>query len=287
LSAQEKQRRNTDLTVRSKSVLLSNTDNYDFWSAVRRQRRVLFALLLRNVRTKFFGHGLGYLIAVAWPLSHILIIVLIYTVVGRAAPFGDSIALFIATGVVPFQTFSYLSRFMMLSIIKNRPLLAFPEVKILDVLFAAAALETLAACLVAILFIVIAWACDIDVMPRDVVQASYAFGAAILLGVGFGMFNSVMTLVTHTWFVSYSLSMIILWATAGILFVPDSLPVLFREILSYHPVLQLVEWMRSAYYEGYGALLLDRGYVINVALGALFLGLLCERALRGHLLAKK
>jgi capsular polysaccharide transport system permease protein len=124
-------------------------------------------------------------------------------------------------------------------------------------------------------------------MPRDVVQASYAFGAVILLGVGFGMFNSVMTLVSHNWFVGFSLSMIVLWVTAGIIFVPDSMPLPFREILSYHPVLQVIEWMRSAYYEGYGALVLDRGYVICVAVGALFLGLLCERALRGHLLAKK
>jgi capsular polysaccharide transport system permease protein len=61
-----------------------------------------FALMLRNIRTRFFGNGLGYVLTMAWPLSHIFILVIIFTVMGRAAPYGDSPALFVATGVVPF-----------------------------------------------------------------------------------------------------------------------------------------------------------------------------------------
>src|SRR5262245_9176347 len=112
---------------------------------MQRQRRVLFALMLRNIRTRFFGNGLGYMIAIAWPLSLILIIVAIFSFSGSAAPYGSSVSLFIATGTVPFMIFSYLSRFMMLAVIHARPLLAFPEVKVLDILLASALLEVLAA----------------------------------------------------------------------------------------------------------------------------------------------
>jgi capsular polysaccharide transport system permease protein len=63
------------------------------------------------------------------------------------------------------------------------------------------------------------------------------------------------------------------------------LPALARDILAYNPLLQVIEWMRSAYYEGYGDLVLDRTYVLSVAAITLFLGLLLERAMRGHLLA--
>ena len=69
------------------------------------------------------------------------------------------------------------------------------------------------------------------------------------------------------------------------MFVPDFLPEPARSYASYHPVLQVVEWMRSAYYEGYGEGVLDRRYVLEVAVGSTFLGLLLERATRGHLLA--
>jgi capsular polysaccharide transport system permease protein len=71
--------------------------------------------MLRNIRTKFFGHGLGSLVAIAWPLTHIIILVGIYGFMGRTASYGDSTALFIATGVVPFQTFAYLARFMLMN----------------------------------------------------------------------------------------------------------------------------------------------------------------------------
>ena len=268
-------------------MYLSNSDTYDLWSAARRQRRVLYALMLRNMRTKFFGNGLGYLVAVAWPLTHIVILVAIFAVAGRAAPFGNSIALFIATGVVPFQTFNYLARFMMISLIKSRPLLAFPEVKVLDMLFAAALLEILSACCVVIAFLVIAWFAGIDAMPRDIVQAAYALGACMLLGLGFGLMNGVIALAFPPWFTGYALIIILLWFSSGVYFVPDALPAVARDALAYLPRCRCIEWMRSAYYEGYGGLVLDRSYIVGFACVTIFLGLLLERAMRGHLLAKR
>ena len=220
-------------------------------------------------------------------MTHILVIVGLFIITGRTAPFGDSRVLFIATGVVPFMTFGYMARYMMLSVVRNRPLLEFPEVKILDILLASALLEVLAAVCVTIVLIIIAWFAGIDVMPRDIVQVFYAFGAAELLGVGFGITNSVIALAAPPWFTGYILVHQILWVSSGIFFVPDALPKVIREAAAYNPALQVVEWTRSAYYEGYGALVLDRGYVIAFGLASVFFGLVLERAMRGHILAKR
>lgn len=243
--------------------------------------------MLRNIRTRFFGHGLGYLFYIAWPLSHILIVVAVLIGVGRSAPYGDSVALFVATGALPFMIFSYMSRFMMISVFMNRPLLAFPEVKILDVFIAAAVLEALAACCVTVALIVIAWFAGIDVMPTNIVQASYAFGAALLLGLGFGLANGVIALAAPFWMTGYALTIVVLWMISGIYFVPDALPEIVRNGLAWNPVLQSIEWMRSAYYEGYGGPILARGYTVGCGMGAVFLGLLLERAMRGHLLTAR
>jgi capsular polysaccharide transport system permease protein len=268
-------------------LYLSGTETFDFWSAWRRQRRVLYALMLRDIRTRFFGSGLGYLFAIAWPLSHIMIVVAILTLAGRSAPYGDSIPLFIGTGVLPFMTFSYLSRFMMISMFMARPLLAFPEVKLIDILLASALLETLAACLVIVVIMVVGWFAGIDVMPNDIIQACYAFGAALLLGLGFGLLNGVIALAMPFWMTVYSLCIVAFWMCSGIFFVPDALPDVLRNALAYSPVVQIVEWTRSAYFEGYGDLILDRRYTIGIGISAVFLGLLLERAARGHLLALK
>jgi capsular polysaccharide transport system permease protein len=268
-------------------VYLSSSETFDLWSAAKRQRRVVFALMLHNIRTRFGGHGLGYLLAIAWPLVHMLVFFATFIVLARAAPYGDSVLLFIGTGTVPFMSFSYLSRFMMMAVLITRPLLGFPEVKILDVLLASALLETLAACLVTIIMIVIAWFAGIDFMPKDIVQAAFAFGAALLLGLGFGLVNGVLVLAVRFWVLVVAVEIIVLWICSGIAFVPDALPEAARNVLAYNPVLHVVTWMRSAYYEGYGDLILDRGYPIAFGLGAVFLGLLLERAMRGYLLANK
>ncbi len=268
-------------------MYLSNIENSDFWSAAKRQGRVMYALMLRNIRTKFFGNGFGYIVTVGWPLTHILVLVAFFSLTGRAAPFGDSAALFIATGVVPFQTFSYVARFMMLALVKSKPLLAFPEVKVLDMLFSAALLELMTAAYLVIVFFIIAWFAGIDAMPRDIVQAACALGASVLLGLGFGLTNGVIALAFPPWLTGYMLFIIIFWLCSGVYFVPDALPAVVRDALAYLPATQLIEWMRSAYYEGYGQVMLDRTYLLGFAVVMIFLGLVLERLMRGYVLAKR
>jgi capsular polysaccharide transport system permease protein len=256
-------------------------------TAAKRQATVIRAIILRNIRTRFFGHGLGFLIALGWPLAHMLITILMFSYGGRLSPYGESTAQFIAIGSVQFMTFSYLSRFMMMSVVNTRPLLSFPAIKVLDILIASSILEFLASCTVAILIILIAIMTDTPFVPRDILEAAFAFVSSVLLGVGFGILNGVISLAFPMWLTLYTLIIILLWITSGILFVPAIFPEYIRMIVSYHPVLQSIEWMRYAYYEGYSDIILDRSYAIKVGVGAIFLGLLLERSIRGHLLAYK
>ena len=66
---------------------------------LRTQGQVIYALMLRDVKTRYFGNGLGFLFSsVAWPLVHVLVLLTVYTSLGRTAPFGNSTILFFATG---------------------------------------------------------------------------------------------------------------------------------------------------------------------------------------------
>jgi capsular polysaccharide transport system permease protein len=253
------------------------------WQMLRAQGRILHSLMLRDIKTRFFGNEFGFLIAVAWPLSHILILLLINAGLGRIAPYGDSAALWFATGIIPFMAFNYMSRFIMMGIVLNRPLLSFPVVKITDILFARALVELLSAGLVILIVLVIFWGIGIDFMPVDVVQASLALLAMMLLGIGFGVINGIIAAAIPFWVTGYALCMIMFWLSSGILFVPDALPEIARGPLSYLPYLQGVEWMRSAYYEGYGADILDKTYLVSVGAVTLFVGLALERLVRGKL----
>jgi capsular polysaccharide transport system permease protein len=248
------------------------------------QWRVLVALMLRDIKTRFGGSEWGFLIAIAWPLTHIVALLLINAGAGRVAPYGDSAALWFATGIVPFMAFSYMSRFIMLGIVLNRPMLLFPRVKITDILFARALVEALNAGCVVLILAVIFWAYGIDFMPLDPAQACFALAASVLLGLGVGVINAIIAAAYPLWATGYALFTIFLWFTSGVFYVAGALPEALRYPLSFNPIVHGVEWMRSAYYEGYGGAFLDKAYIIWFALSLLFVGLLLERVVRGKLL---
>jgi capsular polysaccharide transport system permease protein len=247
--------------------------------------RVIIALMLRNIRTRFFGHGLGFLIAIAWPLVHIGILLGIRSFGDRVAPYGDNLTLFFATGLVPFMVFQYVSRYTMISVQQTRPLLAFPVVKITDLLFAGAILEMFASlCSVTVLALCL-MAFGIDLRPALPTQAALALGVAALLGFSFGIVNTLIFMAAPIWMTGYALIQICLYLGSGIFFLPSGLPPTVRYYASFLPTMQIVEWMRSAYYDGYASVL-DKSYVVTFAVATICIGLIIERVFRGRFLVK-
>ncbi len=242
------------------------------------------AVILRDMRTRFFNHGLGFLIVSLWPLAHILILLIIYLLTGRRTPFGESLYVFFATGLIPTLTFTYVSRFMSLSLILNKPMLSFPVVTIVDVMLARAFLEFIAAFITLILTIIIIYSIGDNPFPWNVSEAIYAYLASLLLAVGVGVLAGVIVMFSPFFVTIYALMMILVYIGSGTLFVISSLPDIISMPLSYNPVVHAVEWMRAAYYPTYSTKILDKDYLIGFGMTSLFLGLLLERLLRGKIL---
>jgi capsular polysaccharide transport system permease protein len=177
------------------------------------QWRVLVALMLRDIKSRFFGSSFGYLLVVGWPLTHILILIVINSVAHRAVPYGDSAAIWFSTGAVPYAAFSYIARFTMLGIVLNKSLLVFPQVKVLDILFARAIVEVLNSGLVILILCIIFLIIGIDFAPVNPVQALFAVGACMLLGLGAGILNAILAAGFRPWVTGYNLLNIIVWIT--------------------------------------------------------------------------
>ncbi len=255
-----------------------------FSETLKAQWRIILAIMLRDIKTRFFGSAFGFILVVAWPLTHLFVILLVNAAVGRATPFGDSAALWFATGLVPYIVFQYMARFTMLGLVLNRPLLVFPVVKSTDILFARAIIEILNAGVLIGSTAIILTIMGVDVIPIDIVQACFALGSAVLLGFGFGIVNAVIAGLMTGWITGYALLNIVMWLTSGVLFVPDALPEVVRYYLSYNPCVHTIEWMRLAYYDGYTSSVLDKVYLLAFGSVSLLLGLVMERLLRGRLL---
>lgn len=255
--------------------------------ALRSKKHVLMAVILRDMRTRFFNHGLGYLVVILWPLTHLAVIITIARVAGRAAPYGDSPSVFFATGLVPTLAFMYVSRFMAFSIVLNRPMMSMPIVKPLDILAGRAVLELVAACATMATMMTVLWLLGDSPFPYNLEGAAEAYFTVLYLGVCFGFLAGVITSLFPLFSTIYSLSLILTYISSGSMFVANRMPKQIAEALSYNPVLECVEWMRSAYFPTYSAQLVNVPYIYFVGGFALVFALILERLMRRNILERK
>ncbi|WP_165352737.1 ABC transporter permease [Loktanella sp. IMCC34160] len=253
-------------------------------AALAEQRNIMGAVILRDLRTRFFNHGLGFLIVPAFPFVHLFALLLLHNLAGSEYAYGEDANVFLATGLIPTLSFMYVSRFMGLSLLMNRPMLAYPIIGMLEVVFARAILEILGAVWMAAAVISVLYAVGSDPLPADPVQAFLAFCTTLLLSVSVGLLVALVTAVFETFVTVWALTLILFYIASGSLFVVSLLPAQAVRILAWNPVLHCTEWMRTAYYPSYPEQVLDKGYLLAVAFGALVLGLAAERALRRRIL---
>lgn len=248
------------------------------------QMRVIGAILLRDMRTRFGRTHFGYLLAVAWPLAHLTILTAINVLAQRVTPMGTNMTIFVGTGLLPYILCLYPSRMVTSAVTENRPLLLFPIVKSIDLILARTILALTIAANVTVAFILIVSLAGVDFWPNSPVRAVEGVLATVYLGAAFGMLNAVFVTFVPGWTVISILVMVIMYLTSGAIISIDRLPQSIRDVLAYNPLMHCVDWLRSAYYEGYGSDLLDEMYLIQVSTCILLLALCCERFFRGRII---
>jgi capsular polysaccharide transport system permease protein len=244
--------------------------------------RIVSVILLMDMRTRFGSSYFGYLIAIVWPLSHLIFISGAYLLRTYVAPVGESPAVFVATGVVPYILCLYPARMLGMAVIQGRALLNMPIIKPEHLIAARWILEVLNAFIVLGLYLLLMYSFDIDFLPADSLIAAQAIFAVVYLGIGFGLTNTVACAIFGPMFLfAFTLFTVILYILSGAYEPSSRFTEEMREYYSYNPLFQIVEWLRSAYYTNYDPYLVDKAYVIEVASVSLALGLLGKRFLRG------
>jgi capsular polysaccharide transport system permease protein len=252
--------------------------------SVASQFRVISALILRDMRTRFGHTFFGYVIMVLWPLSHLLLLMSIYLLTREMVPIGTSAPVFLGTGILPYILCLYPARMITVSILQNQPLLYFPIVKSFDVVVARSILEIVSAFWVVVLFCLILFVFDVEIFPVYPEEALLAIAATIYFSFSIGFLSAVIYKLFRAWLIVLIIALIGMYFTSGALFMPSALPQSTQYWMSWNPLLHCVEWLRAAYYDGYNYGLLSRQYLIGFSTALLCLGMVLERALRGYLL---
>src|SRR5690554_3110039 len=249
--------------------------------ALDRQLNVIWALTLRETRTRFGQYQLGYLWAFVEPIVWILSFYLIFALVDRPSPRGMSLFGFLATGMITYELFAKTAEKVSLAINVNRPLLFYPQVRPLDLTYARWFLETSTHCSV---FVVIMGA-ELMVTGQtlrisDPLSLLLGLLLASALGYGVGLiFCMAQVIFPSLEKVRGPLMRPLFW-TSGIFFTANSLPLEARNILMYNPVMHAVEFVRQGWFTSYEAKWASYNYLFGWVLALLFIGTLLEREIR-------
>ena len=228
------------------------------------QRDVLWALMLHDIKSRFFGNGWGYVVTIIWPATHIAIIVAFYVIARRPVPYGSSGFLYASTGILPYIAWSYMSRFTMTGVMQNRSFMSYPIIKMLDMIAARLALESVSVFIITVGLFCVAELLQVDAVPLSLSTAVGGLLSAVFLGIGFGVLNSVIVRIFPLWIIGYMGIVILFWFTAGLAINPEALPAVLGYWVSWNPLMHSVEWIRLGYYADFPAHLLDKGYVLSV-----------------------
>lgn len=235
--------------------------------------RVLFALVMREMTTRFGRSAMGYLWALVEPVAFIALLSIVFSQIAHSPPVGRSFPLFHATGYIAFSFYNDIASLTGRSVNVNRPLLNYPAVTALDTVLARLILQALTGLAVAaIVFTGVLWAFDepVHIAPVPLVMA-FALGA--FLGLGVGLVNVTLFALSKGWEVAYGvISRPILFVSA-VFYTFESLPRFAQEVLWWNPIVHLVGLMRTGFYPIYDGAHVSVIYVVSVALGLSVLGL--------------
>lgn len=244
------------------------------------QFRVIASLVLRETRATFGTSSFGYIWAIITPTASVGLLVFLFSLIDRQPPFGASLALFFATGILTLQFFTELSGKLMTVFDANRALLTYPIIKDMDTLAARILLISATYLVIMTLLYTILIVLDLAPLPAHPEQLVLAYFATALLGSGLGSLNAVILSLWNTWAQIERVVTRPLFFISGIFYVPSQLPPQARELLQWNPVLHVVEWMRNGFYPNYNSSILNIWYPIGMGLALLLFGLFGERIFR-------
>lgn len=236
--------------------------------------------MMRESRMAFGTSHWGYLWAAVQPAVTLTFLILIFVLIGRSAPFGESLALFFATSVLCLEYFQKLSVSLMRAFTSNSTLFSYPPVQNMDTVIARFLLVTSVYVIVWTGFyggLALTGYGDLPVRPELVIASFLLVG---VIGLAIGSLNAVIFSVFSSWQHFEKVWGRPLFFMSGAFYVPSSLPPEAVTVLWWNPILHAVELARMGFWPDYHSEIVSPAYCLGFGAVTLLLALFTERYTR-------
>ena len=236
--------------------------------------RVIFALLVREMSTTFGRSSLGYLWAILEPIGIIAMFTIVFSIVFRNPPLGNSFLLFYATGYLPFGIYNAGQSKISSCISQNKMLLFYPAVKYVDVIVARTILIGLTEFTVAlIVFLGVIIMYDTGARP-EYLPIFGALCLALMLGASVGLINATLFEIMPSWRSVWRILGRPMFFISGLFFLYEDLSPDIQNILWWNPILHIISLLRRGMYPEYEAEHASVLYVVFIAIIIATIGLI-------------
>ena len=215
------------------------------------QRAVVFALMVRDMKSRVGGQWVSFVWTVFEPLAHVLVLVWAFAVMRGMTRDHLEFPVFLVAGLVPFFFFQDIVTRMLDAVEASRGLFAYRQVKPLDALVARALVEALMVLIVyAVSLGLLGWL-GYHVVPHDPLGLVLMNLLLFLFGISAGLYLTMLSHDRPRLRKVIRLTFMPLYIFSGIIFNVDSLPRPLIEPLLWNPLLHLVELARAAMISAY------------------------------------
>jgi len=245
---------------------------------------VLFALILREIRTRLYARRFGAVWLLLEPVVHTVALLAFITVIRGRAMLGFDAAMFYFAGIAPFVMMRNICLRMMEAVSANQALFAYRQIKPLDTMLARLVVEVaIAACVYILILLGMGLFLGYDISihrPMEwigilLVGIVFSFGVGVMLCMMVEALPELKGVFRVVFFPLYFISGVIL----PIWMMPERL----LQWIIWNPFLHIVDSLRWAIFEHYPQTPgINMVYPLKVMVCSLFiaLGLYHARKLR-------
>ncbi len=253
----------------------------DVLEALSTQVRVIHALILRETKTRYGQHKLGFLWAILEPIIMVALFVAIFAGMRNDSPGGMPLVPFMLIGIVPFAFFRDVMNQLQGAIVSNKTLFAFPQVTTFDVILARGLLEILITFGVFGFLLSMIHLAGYSINVQRPLEVLAGCGLLAMLGLGAGFtFASISPILPSLRQITSAFLGRPLFLASGLFFTADSIPSEIRQYLLYNPIMHILELIRGAFFFEFETSHGSWHYAIAWSVGALATGLITHQALR-------
>ena len=243
------------------------------------QRRVIGALLMREILTRYGRHNIGFLWLFAEPMMFTLGVTALWTASGAHRLSSLPIAAFALTGYSLVLLWRSMPTRCISAIEPNLTLLYHRNVKIADVFFARLILEAGGTTISFVILTLTFWLAGWIQPPEDVLQVAGGWLMMIWFGAGLGLNMGVLAwkseIVEKVWHPAAYL----LFPLSGAAFLVDSLPRIAQDVVLLLPMVHATEYLREGFFGSFINAHYDLAYVASFNATLSVTGLLLLRSI--------